>query len=146
MRWRGEGVIANPLSPPHPVTHGWNSFLFVCPLVGCWGGPAALPKPAPLRSRRGVGPDRHRLDFVGATMEPILLETSASRGRLSPPDDSLAFEALVARYGRRVFAMAYRVMGDRQDAEDQTQEVFLKIYRGIGALDDPAALPAWITQ
>ncbi|NTW03025.1 MAG: RNA polymerase sigma factor [Oscillochloris sp.] len=62
------------------------------------------------------------------------------------PDDTRAFEALVNRYKGHVFALAYRLMGDPQEAEDQAQEVFLKIYRGIARLDDPATLPAWITR
>lgn len=44
------------------------------------------------------------------------------------PDDTRAFELLVSMYKERVFATAYRLMGNRQDAEDQAQEVFLKIY------------------
>ena len=51
---------------------------------------------------------------------------------------------LVAEYKDRVYATAYRLMGNRQEAEDQAQEVFLKIYRGIRQLDDPATLTSWI--
>ena len=35
-------------------------------------------------------------------------------------------------------------MGNPQDAEDQAQEAFLKIYRGIRSLDEPATLTSWI--
>jgi RNA polymerase sigma-70 factor (ECF subfamily) len=35
-------------------------------------------------------------------------------------------------------------MGSREDAEDQAQEVFIKVYRGIQDLDDPATVTAWI--
>ncbi|MCU0490273.1 MAG: sigma-70 family RNA polymerase sigma factor [Chloroflexaceae bacterium] len=62
------------------------------------------------------------------------------------PEDSRAFEYLVNQYKSRVFATSYRLMGNRQEAEDQAQEVFLKIYRNIQRLDDPATLPAWITR
>jgi RNA polymerase sigma-70 factor (ECF subfamily) len=37
-------------------------------------------------------------------------------------------------------------MGNRQEAEDLAQEVFLKIYRNIRGLQEPATLPAWITR
>ncbi len=60
------------------------------------------------------------------------------------PDDTRGFEALVARYKKQVFSTAYRLMGNRQEAEDQAQEVFLKIYRGIKSLAEPATLPAWV--
>ena len=62
------------------------------------------------------------------------------------PDDPRAFEYLVTHYKGRVFATAYRMMGNTQEAEDQAQEVFFKIYRSIVALDEPATLPAWITR
>lgn len=35
-------------------------------------------------------------------------------------------------------------MGNRQDADDQAQEVFLKIFRGIMELDNPHTLTSWI--
>lgn len=60
------------------------------------------------------------------------------------PDDTRAFEALIAQYKQSVFATAYRLMGNRQEAEDQSQEVFLKIYRGIKGLAEPATLTTWI--
>jgi len=57
-----------------------------------------------------------------------------------------AFQDLVQQYWPRVFAHAYRVLGNYQDAEDQTQEVFLKVYRSLSSLDNPRALAAWITR
>lgn len=60
------------------------------------------------------------------------------------PGDLRAFEVLVAQYKQRVFALAYRLMGNRQDAEDQTQEVFIKIYHRIKDLDDPRTLTSWV--
>jgi len=60
------------------------------------------------------------------------------------PDDTRAFEALVARYKKNVFATAYRILGNRPDAEDVAQESFLKIYKGIRDLAEPATLTTWI--
>ena len=60
------------------------------------------------------------------------------------PDDTRAFEALVVQFKARVYATAYRLMGDRHDAEDQAQEVFVKVYRGIKDLSDTAGVAAWI--
>ena len=45
-----------------------------------------------------------------------------------------------------MFATAYRLMGSREDAEDQAQESFLKIYRGVTKLEEPATLPAWVQR
>lgn len=60
------------------------------------------------------------------------------------PDDTRAFEAIVARYKKRVFATANRLMGNRDDADDQAQEVFLKVYRNIGKLSEPATFESWL--
>jgi RNA polymerase sigma-70 factor (ECF subfamily) len=37
-------------------------------------------------------------------------------------------------------------MGDREDAEDQAQEVFLKVFRSLNTLHDPLMLGAWIMR
>jgi RNA polymerase sigma-70 factor (ECF subfamily) len=66
--------------------------------------------------------------------------------RRTLPHDTRAFELLVRQYRGKVFGLAYRLMGDPQEAEDQAQEAFLKIYRGITKLEDPATLSAWITR
>jgi RNA polymerase sigma-70 factor, ECF subfamily len=43
--------------------------------------------------------------------------------------DSEAFTILYDRYGRAAFSLAYRVMGERQAAEDLVQDTFLKLWR-----------------
>jgi len=60
------------------------------------------------------------------------------------PDDTRAFEMLVSRYKKNVFATAYRMLGSRADAEDVAQESFVKIYRGIRDLAEPTTLTTWI--
>ena len=79
-------------------------------------------------------------------MELIPPEELVARCRRTLPEDQRAFELLVARYKQRVFARAYRMMGNTQEAEDQAQEVFLKVYRGIHDLAEPATLASWIDR
>lgn len=43
--------------------------------------------------------------------------------------DEVAFESLVHRHERRVFALALRLLGSREDAEDVAQEAFLNLHR-----------------
>lgn len=62
------------------------------------------------------------------------------------PDDTRAFEYLVMRYKGRVYATTYRLMGNHHEAEDQAQEVFIKVFRNLKTLHDPALLSAWITR
>jgi RNA polymerase sigma-70 factor (ECF subfamily) len=77
-------------------------------------------------------------------MEAPALEALVRRCQQTLPEDTRAFERIVALYKERVFVTAYRLMGNHLDAEDQAQEVFLKVYRGINNLDDPATLTTWI--
>jgi RNA polymerase sigma-70 factor (ECF subfamily) len=62
------------------------------------------------------------------------------------PEDTRYFEMLVAQYKMQVYRTAYRVMGNPQDAEDQAQEVFLKVYRHVRQIEDPATFSAWLYQ
>ena len=77
-------------------------------------------------------------------MEAIAPEELVRMCQHTLPDDTRAFELLVSQYKDRVYATAYRLMGNPQDAEDQAQESFLKIYRGIRSLDEPATLTSWV--
>jgi RNA polymerase sigma-70 factor (ECF subfamily) len=77
-------------------------------------------------------------------MESFAPEDLVRGCQQAPPGDLHAFELLVRQYQQRVYATAFRLMGHPQDAEDVAQEVFLKIYRGIRQLEDPAMLTAWI--
>jgi len=42
---------------------------------------------------------------------------------------NLAFEAIVNRYKNQVFTSAFFIIGNKHDASDSAQEVFLKIYK-----------------
>ena len=48
-------------------------------------------------------------------------------------------------YGRLVFAIAYRVLGDTGLAEDATQQTFVQAWRAAGTYDPSRALGAWLT-
>jgi RNA polymerase sigma-70 factor (ECF subfamily) len=47
--------------------------------------------------------------------------------------DAEAFAVLYDRHSRAAYSLAYRMMGERQSAEDLVQEVFLKVWRGAGS-------------
>ncbi len=46
--------------------------------------------------------------------------------------DAAAFGVLYDRHGRAAYSLAYRMMGEKQAAEDLTQDVFLKVWRSAG--------------
>lgn len=55
-----------------------------------------------------------------------------------------AFEELVERYQNMVYNLAYRFMGEPQEAEDLSQEVFLKVYRSLKGFRSDSTLKTWI--
>ena len=60
--------------------------------------------------------------------------------------DAAAWEEIVQRYHRRIFNICYRFAGSGGDAEDLTQEVFIKMYRTLGSYDaDRGAFMTWVT-
>jgi RNA polymerase sigma-70 factor (ECF subfamily) len=60
--------------------------------------------------------------------------------------DSRAWNAMVSAQHKRVYAICYRFTGDPTDAEDITQEVFLKVYRNLPSFDPTkGAFQTWIT-
>jgi len=58
--------------------------------------------------------------------------------------DARAFEALVRRYQRWVFSLGLRMLGDRAEAEDMAQEIFLKAYRGLGSFKGASRFSTWL--
>src|ERR671911_264639 len=58
--------------------------------------------------------------------------------------DEEAVKELAERYSHRIFQMALRHMKNRQDAEEVTQDVLLKVSRKIGKFRGDAALSSWI--
>jgi RNA polymerase sigma-70 factor (ECF subfamily) len=60
------------------------------------------------------------------------------------PHEIEAFEALVERYGRRIYGLAYRMAGNDADAKDLTQEAFIRVYRALRRIDPAANLESWL--
>jgi RNA polymerase sigma factor (sigma-70 family) len=58
--------------------------------------------------------------------------------------DNGAFTALVSAYQPRVFRWALALTGDQDEAEDVTQEVFVRVYRKLGGFRGDGSLDAWI--
>jgi RNA polymerase sigma-70 factor (ECF subfamily) len=58
--------------------------------------------------------------------------------------DETAVHELAERYGSRIFQLALRHMKNREDAEEVTQDVLMKVYRKVGAFRGDAALSSWI--
>jgi RNA polymerase sigma-70 factor (ECF subfamily) len=60
--------------------------------------------------------------------------------------DASAWEEIVQRYSRRIYNICYRFAGSADDAQDLTQEVFIKMYRTLKTYDlERGALMTWVT-
>jgi RNA polymerase sigma-70 factor (ECF subfamily) len=55
-----------------------------------------------------------------------------------------AFEELVERTRRRVFTLAFRLVGDRHEAEDVAQEAYLRMYRGLPGFRGDSSFDTWM--
>ncbi|MCO5045423.1 MAG: sigma-70 family RNA polymerase sigma factor [Kiritimatiellae bacterium] len=82
--------------------------------------------------------------------EPKIVDDDA----LLPPDTELvsqakdgnyaAYEELIRRYQRRVYALIYGMTGHNQDTEDLVQEVFVKTYHSLSGFKGDSAFFTWI--
>ncbi len=122
--------------------------------------PNALPMPAPPTPVADGLDDLS--DLSPAQRETLTaLEEDAQPPSLSPRDRSAdielvarcragepaAWEHLVRQYSRRIYHLAYKFVGRHEQAEDLTQEVFLKIYRSLEQYNPEAGdLPNWLLR
>ena len=60
--------------------------------------------------------------------------------------DRLAWDTVVQRHWRRVFNIAYKFVGKHEEAEDLTQEIFLKLYKALKTFDRRANFQTWLVS
>jgi RNA polymerase sigma-70 factor, ECF subfamily len=72
------------------------------------------------------------------TNEEQLLVASVQRGEMA------AFQELVEKYKQKVYYMALDMTGNHHDAEDLSQEVFMKVYSSIKDFRGDAKLSSWM--
>lgn len=73
-------------------------------------------------------------------------ETKEDRSliRSAKSGDIQAFEALVKKYQNRVLAVAYRIVGSREDARDVAQDVFIRLYRFLPKFRNGKVFFTWL--
>jgi RNA polymerase sigma factor (sigma-70 family) len=60
--------------------------------------------------------------------------------------DQLAWEQIVKTYWRKVFNVAYKFVGKHDEAEDLTQDIFLKIFKSLDTFDRRANFQTWLVS
>lgn len=63
---------------------------------------------------------------------------------LARKGDLPAFEAIVRQHETAVFRLAWRLLGNADDAADVAQEVFLKLFRSMSAIDEARDVGPWL--
>lgn len=74
---------------------------------------------------------------AGGELEQKLIDRLIAR-------DERAFNELVRTYERRVFALVFRMLGNRAEAEDLAQEVFIQVFKSIGSFRGDSKFTTWI--
>lgn len=62
----------------------------------------------------------------------------------SAADDQGRFEAIVRAYERRVYNLACQMLGDREEARDATQEIFLRVHQSLESFRFEAKFSTWL--
>jgi RNA polymerase sigma-70 factor (ECF subfamily) len=60
------------------------------------------------------------------------------------PETTRSFEELVRRYTQRIYTLVFRIVANREEAEDITQDVLLKAYYSLPQLKQPAQFSTWL--
>jgi len=58
--------------------------------------------------------------------------------------DNAAWEGIVARFRRKIFHIAYKFTGKHDEAEDLTQEIFLKVFKSLDKFNRDADFSTWL--
>ena len=83
-------------------------------------------------------------------MEALKIE-AANKGadlvRRCRAGDGAAWEEIVLSYSRKIFNLAYRFTSSAEEAEDLTQEVFVRIYKNLNQYDRKhGSLSSWLMR
>lgn len=84
-------------------------------------------------------------------MEPEVHEDEsaledAEAVRLSISGDTSAFDRLIEKYQRRAVSVAYRLLGNLDDAQEVSQEAFVRAFRSLQSLQEPKRFSAWLIR
>jgi RNA polymerase sigma-70 factor (ECF subfamily) len=80
-------------------------------------------------------------DSPTASSFPDAIETLIQR---CLQGDQIAWDLIVRQYWRKVFNVAYKFVGKHDEAEDLTQDIFLKIFKSLDTFDRRANFQTWL--
>ncbi len=89
-------------------------------------------------------PSNHPTAGSSKTDESKVCEIAESLELTTGRAKELEFEQLYAEHKGKVFSTAYRLVGNRPDAEDITQDVFVRVFKNMDAFRGESAISTWI--
>jgi len=88
---------------------------------------------------------KNRISATPAATEPPALSLTAQEViRRAQNGDAAAFECLYRSHSRHVYSICLRMLKNRADAEDITQQVFLQVFRKIGTFCGDSGFCTWL--
>jgi len=111
------------------------------------GGPLTDPPAAAAPARSQTSSKRlararalgQRVPYTMSVEERLLLDRLIER-------DEQAFSEIVRLYGDKVFSLIYRMLGNRQEAEDVAQDVFITVFKTIESFRGEAKFSTWLLR
>lgn len=82
---------------------------------------------------------RERTPYTMSLAERLLIARLRER-------DEQAFSEIVRLHGDKVFSLIYRMLGNRQEAEDVAQEVFITVFKTIDGFRGEAKFSTWLLR
>ena len=79
-----------------------------------------------------------KLENKARAAEDLLLVNRARK------EDSAAYDELIRRYQERIYATVYHMTSNHEDANDLTQETFIKAYRALNSFKGDSSFYTWI--
>jgi RNA polymerase sigma-70 factor (ECF subfamily) len=83
--------------------------------------------------------DERAAEQTAPDARPFDLLISRARG-----GDLTAFDQIIVGHQQRVIGMAWRMLGNREDARDAAQETFLRVYKHLNKFDPAQDFAAWL--
>lgn len=85
-----------------------------------------------------------RVCMILALSDQLTDEELVRRCKKELPTNTRSYELLVQRHMHRVYSVVYRVVCNKEEAEDITQEVFIKVFNGIKKFELQSSFSSWL--